>query len=63
LDRRKAQLGGMGLRGNLQSFLRARDSDRGSSKMWKQKEEQEADEQMGVIFKKKQQKSRGRRIL
>ena len=31
LDRGKAQLGGMGLRGNLQSLLKARDSDRGSS--------------------------------
>lgn len=26
-------------------------------------EEQEAEEQMGVIFKKRQQKSRGRRML
>lgn len=53
----------MGLRGVSPQLAQCQGQRPGKLTMQKQKDEREADEQMGVIFKKRQQKSGGKRMV
>ena len=56
-------MGEIGLTGVSPKLAQHQGQRAGKLTTQKENDEQEADEQMGVIFKKRQQKSRGRRTL